>query len=179
MSKRNGSERGFTLMEMLASVTVLMVLAVTAVGMFSRSLRSSAYVESQRLLDGSAKTIIDSMSRYLRESRMVSLDGMDKEVCIISGSIAGSNLVVTGSDAVNSTFELQGDNIASNSSILNPESVEISNFLVDWTCTQGTPDKLDIGFSARLSSATNFEGIEDNLKLKDYSFGITLRNSKY
>ncbi len=167
-------QAGFTLMEMLASVAVLMVLVVTAVGMFSRSLKSSAYVESQRLLDSSARSIIDSMTKYLRESKVVSLGPWTRLDC--PGTFSGTSLVVRGIDGALSNFSLSGTNIASNSSNLNPTSVEIGSFSTEWTCGSGQPDRLEINFSENVVT-TYREGLDGSVRTKNYTFGTTLRNS--
>jgi type II secretory pathway pseudopilin PulG len=178
MNKLN-YEVGFTLMEMLASVAVLMVLTVTAVSMFSRSLKSSTYVESQRLVDSSAKTVIDAMSRYLREAKITTLNTSDKVTCLTTGSIVGGSpavLVMEGLDGYPSTFTLSGGGIASNSSRLTPESVTVTNFAINWICGYGQPDRLDVSFTARVGG-TNYEGVDTGSADRNYSFGVTLRNS--
>jgi|SRR3989338_7086955 len=174
------SQEGFTLMELITVITVMMILTVATISMFARALKNSSYAESQRLIDGSAKSIIDSLGRYFREVQVISLDNdvvnKGRDSCLNApAGIAGSRIRVASLDGSETDIALSNSELSSNGARLNPSNVMIGDLAFVWKCDSGTSDRLDVSFTASVSG-TPSEGYEDTLKKRSYVFGVVLRN---
>jgi prepilin-type N-terminal cleavage/methylation domain-containing protein len=166
--------RGFTLIELMAATALLLIVSMAVFSILSRSLSSTARVDNQRLLDENGKFVIESMSRFLRGVEVVSLDGIDRDGCNSDG-ILGSSLVVKAHDGLTSTIAISGNDLASNSAVLNSSALKVSNLNFTWRCVRGLPDELTMTFHLQpdgLSGEVD-SGILEGL---DYSLTIVMRN---
>lgn len=166
--------QGFTLIELITVVSVLAVLITAGMSIFYRSLRGSSKVEVSKSLDTEVQHVINSMSRLIRESRMVSVDGNDRDVCFAQGSVSGSLLVVEDFGGHTTTYSLSGGRIASNSAFLSSVGVNLSNLLFTWKCKADSFDGLSVGFDASVlgdDGSTSANG--------SYDFNLLIRNSVY
>ena len=165
--------RGFTLIELVVSVGVMAVVISGGVNLFFRALRSSSAADSKRQIDSRSRVILGSLSRFLQETKISSLDGQDRSSCLTLGSLTGSDIVVTGLDGEQTTITLTAGKLASGSMILNPEdSVTVStvpplNNLFTWNCNGGVADQIEM--QVRISTGAEV--------YSDFTLGLTLRNT--
>lgn len=173
--------QGFTLIELMVAIVVLAILSTAGVNIFYRSLRGSSQVELRRALDDRSRLIMSALGRYIREGRIVSLSGVDKNSCVASGQATGTSLVIRALDDLDSTISLTGGQISSSSAegtvVMNPGteytiSQADTTPLFTWYCASGVADRVLVNF--RGSSVSN-EG--DVTVTKDYSLDLILRNS--
>lgn len=178
--KQKFKKCGFTLVELMVAVGVIGILAATGVAIFLRALRGSSQTEIRQTLDGRARLITGSLSRFFYEGKIVTLDGQTKTACLISGQLNGNSLVVAGLDGLTSTISESGGQISSVSAqsvVINPESVTVDHksglgYYFSWYCGSGVPDRLMMQFTA-----TSLGQQGDTSVTSDYVIDVTMRNS--
>lgn len=173
---------GFTLIELLISVTVLAVIISSGVNIFFRSLRDSSRSDLRKIIDERSRIMIVSLTRYLREAKLISLDGVSHSACVTAGMVVGTSLVAADIYGVESTLSLSAGKISSvagsTTLILNPETaISVAQQpggvpLFTWYCSLGVPDRLTTKFNL----AAVGEGGAGTIN-SDYVFDLTLRNS--
>lgn len=171
---------GFTFIELVVAVGVLGIMATAGVAVFSRSLRGSSQVEMRRTLDDRARLILDSLARFLREGRVMTLTGQGRTACLGSGSITGDSLVVRALDGLNTTFSISNGQLSSASGtsvVLNPTNVTVGrksglDYYFTWYCQYGIPDRLVMEFEATATGVEGESGISN-----DYILDLVMRNS--
>ncbi len=171
------SRAGFTLIELMVSVAVMAIIISSGVNIFFRSLQNSSSSDLKRQVDTRSRVILDSLSRYLREARIVSLDGFSRTNCYKFGSLSGSSLVTNDIYSVPSTISLNGAVLASSSAFgtlnLNPEStisvvpIPPATSIFTWKCAAGRADNLEI--QIRISAGGGV--------YNDFIENLTLRNT--
>jgi len=171
-------KNGYTIIELVVGVSVLVLLAVMAMTILSRSMSSTARVESERLLDENAKMINDWLTRFIREGEVIMVNENDKEECLENGSVSGDDLTIRAIDGYDTLIALNDGVLASNEAELHLSSLTMSNFVVIWECGQGLPDRVDVSFS--LSLTTGSMGIVEDkdslLSTKSYNLSVVARN---
>jgi len=168
---------GFTLMELIVAVGIIGILAATGAAIFFRSLRGSSQTEIRQTLDGRVRLITSSLSRFLLEGEIFSLDSVDRTSCLSSGQVSGDSLEVVGLDNLISTISVTNGVISSASAEINPESVTVEHqgvlgYYFIWYCGNGVPDRLVMKFSATYSGQQGDTGVSG-----DYDIEVTMRNS--
>jgi prepilin-type N-terminal cleavage/methylation domain-containing protein len=165
---------GFTLIELITVVSVLAILITAGMTIFYRALRGSSRVEVQKSLDTEAQHVINSMSRLIRESEIVFVDGSSRDICFSSQTVSGSSLTVADIDGNTTTYSLSNGRIASNSAFLSSVEVDLSHLSFEWKCKSNSFDSLNVGFDASVvgdDGSTSADG--------SYSFDLLIRNSAY
>ncbi len=172
---------GFTLMELIVAVGIIGILAATGAAIFFRSLRGSSQTEIRQTLDGRVRLITSSLSRFLLEGEIFSLDSTDRDNCLSSGQVSGNSLEVVGLDGLHSTIsvDLNGwiSSVSGQSVVINPESVTVGHktglgYYFIWYCGNGVPDRLVMRFAATYSGQQGDTGVSG-----DYDIEVTMRNS--
>lgn len=173
--------KGFTLIELMVAIVILALLSATGVNIFYRSIRGTSQVELRKALDDRSRLIMAALGRFIREGKIVSLDGVSKESCVTDGETTGSSLVIRSLDNIETTLSLSDGQVSSASSlgtiVFNPDETYTVD-LVDatpfytWYCANGVADRILINFRGNSIST---EG--DVTATKDYSVDVILRNS--
>jgi len=167
-------------MELIVAVGIIGILAATGAAIFFRSLRGSSQTEIRQTLDGRVRLITSSLSRFLLEGEIYSLDSTDRVNCLSTGQISGNSLEVVGLDNLTSVISESGGKISSVSGVtvvINPESVTVSHktglgYYFIWYCGRGVPDRLLMKFSATYLGQQGDTGVSG-----DYDIEVTMRNS--
>lgn len=170
---------GFTFIELLLAVGIIGLIATAGVNIFLRSLRGTSQIELRRTLDDRARLVLDGMGRFLREGRVVTLDGQTRATCIQVSNITGDTLVVKSLDDLDTSFSITNGLLSSASAqtvVINPESVTLEHstglaYYFSWTCSSGTPDRVQMLFKA-ISAGAGEASLSN-----DYDLTIVMRNS--
>ena len=167
--------RGYTLVELVVVIGVMVVIIGAGMGVFYQSLRSGSRVDFELFIDTSSRVIENSITDLVGFSRVVSVAGQDQDVCLAAGSggVAGDSLTVDVAGSL-SEYLIEDDYIASNSSRVSPEGVTISNLSFTWVCLYGEKEKMEVSFVAQAEKEGQVVSVE-----RSYSFDILLKNSGY
>lgn len=173
--------KGFTLIELMISIVILAILSASGVNIFYRAIRGSSQLELRKTIDDKSRLVLSSVSRFVREGKVVSLNGSNKESCLPNGSATGNILIIRALDDISSTITVSGGTISSASAlgtiVLNPDSnftltQADSTPIFTWYCSGGVVDRLLFNFRANSISS---EG--EPTATKDYSVDMILRNT--
>lgn len=176
----NKVRQGFTFIELITGVGVLVLIATVGTAIFLRGLRGTSEIEIRHTLDGRARLILGGLGKFFREGQFVSLSGQSKSDCLITGMATGDSLVVRALDGLSSTFSITGGQLSSASAqtvVLNPESVTIDyktglSYYFVWYCSGGVPDRVVMEFRA---TSTGTGG--DTATSNEYVLDVISRNS--
>lgn len=98
MNKKE-SEKGFTLLEMLVAMSVFIIVATIATGVFTFSLRSHLRVIQNQAATEDLRFALEKMARAIRVSTVTSSDGSASDLQIqhpLLGDITYNHSVATG-----------------------------------------------------------------------------------
>lgn len=180
--KRNdppAGRAGYTLMELVVLIGVLLVITVSGMSVFYQSLKSGSKVDFELFMSNSSRVIESSMTDVIGFSRVVSVEGQDQDVCLAAGDsgVLGSSLMVKVGDVL-TEYSLVDSYITSSSAsvdvYVNPVGMNINLLSFNWICNFGETEKLTVSFSAQAAK----EGQNVDVS-KDYSFNMLLKNSGY
>lgn len=173
--------KGFTLIELMVSISVLALISAAGMGIFFRSIRDSSKSELTKSIDDRSRVIIASLTRYLREGQITNLDSYTRQDCLV-GVVTGTNLTVRGFDGLISQITLNSGQLASvsasGSQIYNPETgftitnINASTPLFSWTCQAGVSDTITVSMKMLMNGDATTGTVS-----KDYIFNIILRNT--
>ncbi len=170
-------------MELVIAISILSIISGSGVAIFMRTIRASSQVQLRRNLDERARLILNNMTNFFYPTRVMSAGGVDRDTCLLSGTVTANNVVLRNYDQLQTTISINGSGqIASTSGattvIVNPDgivSVTAHNggdtYFV-WTCGNGVPDRLTFRFRATVAGDQGDSGYS-----QDYSTDIVLRNS--
>lgn len=167
--------QGYTLMELLVVIGVMMVVVGAGMGVFYQSLRGGSKVDFELFMDTSSRVVEASMADVIGFSRVMSVDDQDQESCLAAGAygVLGSSLTAESAGDV-TEYVLEDDYIASNSSRVSPEGLQIKALGFNWICVAGEKERLVISYTAQAEKEGQNVEVE-----KDYSFQVLLKNSGY
>jgi len=174
-------KRGFTLIELMVAIVILTILSTAGVNIFYRSIKGTSQLELRKALDDRARLILSIVGRFVREGRVMSLDGISKETCVQSGSQTGSSLVIKALDNIETTISIANGQMSSASAngtiVINPDptftlitSDETPYFT--WYCSSGVSDRVLFSFRANSISESG-----ETTASKDYLTDMILRNT--
>jgi hypothetical protein len=170
---------GYTLMELVVVIGVLMVIVVSGMSVFYQSLRSGSKVDFEIFMNSSSRIIENSMTDVIGFSSVVSVEGQDQDACLAAGGVGvlGSSLMVVN-EGVLTEYTLEDDFITSSSASvavqINPEGMNVNILNFNWICVSGETEKLTVSFSAEAAKEGQVVDVS-----KDYSFDMLVKNSGY
>jgi prepilin-type N-terminal cleavage/methylation domain-containing protein len=174
MKRFNQNHRGFTLVELLAVVAVLGIVASILFGVLFTTLRGSSKSESLTLVSQNGNAALNQMIRMARFAKTL----QSPDSCYVSAeqtSVATSSVTLINADGGTSKFECSDNTISSNSaSLLDMTSVQTSS--CQFICSQSTQydaPQLEIQFTLQRKSAT---GIIDTSTELPFEATVTFRN---
>jgi prepilin-type N-terminal cleavage/methylation domain-containing protein len=178
-------QKGFTLLELLISMTILLTVGSLVFSVLIISIRSTTKVNNTQLVRQNGNDVITQLSRMVQFSQSfngVSTDGTTYTTAC-QAPIAGGKLQtyeyvqITNFDDGVTTFSCSANpsTIASNSASL----IDTNNYTISsckFTCTQVTPESpqtIGISFTLGKKNATSFL---DNPTPIEFTTSVTLRN---
>lgn len=172
---------GYTLMELLMVMAVILVVLGSGMTAFYRTLRGGTRADIDLALDSGTRQMMNSSAYLIRHAEVESLSAQDKEDCLAAGSggVTGTALVLRMVDGGETTLALVEDRLASSSAglgdvFLAAEGLQLSDMSFKWNCQAGQKDKVEMSFTA---SWINEAG--EASASKDFSFLEMVRNSGY
>jgi prepilin-type N-terminal cleavage/methylation domain-containing protein len=154
--------KGYTLVELVITVSLLVIILAGGTAIFLRSLRSSGLSDSQSTLNESLNSLdlmMEKVLRYGTVTRLVDSDGNSiyREKCIEASSSGVTGVILAARDSEGGTaiYSLS-DGVVSSSSgvaISNP-NVYVTSMQFTWYCISGINDKINLLVEATVSGKT-------------------------
>jgi len=174
-------KQGFTLIELVVVIGVMLVIVGAGMGVFYQSLRSGSRIDFELFMDTSSRVIESSMIDTIGFGRVVSVADQGQDLCLAAGAdgLSGESLVVAVAGKL-TEYTLENDYIASSSTNptnqirISPEGIKIKTLNFNWICSSGETEKLKVDFTAQAEKEDQDVPIE-----KNYSFEVILKNSGY
>jgi len=173
---------GYTLIEMIVTVAVLLIIIGSGLMSFYRTLRGGIRTDLTSLLDSNARATMNSLTFLLKQSQIETLDGADKNDCLAAGvvGLTGESLLITTFDGDDTTLSLDGDRVASVSAsqsktvLVSSDSLQVSDLSFDWKCGSGQRDVVSVVLTAVAIEISGETSIS-----KTYNFSVPLISSGY
>ena len=144
-------KNGFTLIELMIAITVLVILMVGGTFVLLQTLGSRGQNQVEVNINQAGSQAMESVEQSIRFAFVESLGGgITRSSCISAGQSGVTGSSVTVSDSYGQTrYYLTGNRLASESATikyLSSTDVVASNMVVTWYCVTGFSDKLRIKF---------------------------------
>jgi len=174
-------QKGYSLMELLMVVGVLLIVLGSGMMAFYRTLRGGTKADISLELDSGARHMMNSAAYLIRHGEVVYLDALDKDDCLDAGEdgVTGEVLVLRMVDSGETTLSMVSDKLSSSSAglgdvFLGADGLQVENLLFSWTCQAGQKDQIEMEFTAGwLNQAGEVS------QTKDFFLIELLRNSGY
>lgn len=152
---------GYTLIELIITVTLLAIVLTGGTAIFFKSFRSSSISDVQTVVNNGLKSLDEMIERSLLYGTVIRVgDNNFRAECLASAiGISGNTLGVRdlyGGEAIY-TFDPINYKVSSNSAIISNSDIKVTKLKFTWYCRSGVNDKMNILIEAT-SSATIGEG---------------------
>ena len=149
MKKTNG----FTLMELIVSVSVLAVILVAGTMILFRNLNTGGLSDAEASVKLGANQLFDTIERNIKFSDVESVGGGLRTDCVSAGAsgFPGASLTVRDQMGAITTYsESINSRVASNSMEISSDNmlIKTGTLLFTWYCHPGIGDNIKISFSA-------------------------------
>jgi prepilin-type N-terminal cleavage/methylation domain-containing protein len=138
---------GYTLIELLMAISLLVIILVGGTTIFYRSFRSSGVSDIQTTLNNGLRSLDEMIERTLRYGEVLRVgDSNFREECL-EGEVSGSTLVVRDASGGVAIYSLLEDGrVSSNSSdsIISNSCLKITKLQFTWICRSGVNDKMNL-----------------------------------
>jgi type II secretory pathway pseudopilin PulG len=178
MKKGYRQRGGYTLIELVVVIGVMVVIIGAGMTVFYQSLRSGSRIDFELFMDTSSRVIESSMVDLISFGQVVDVAGQGQGSCLSAGAggVFGDSLGLdVGGDIT--TYSLTSGYIASSSASvqrISPEGVVINALNFTWFCSSGEKQRVKVDFTAQAEKEDQPAPIT-----KDYSFEVLLKNSGY
>lgn len=166
--------KGYTLVELVVVVSLLIIVLAGGTAIFYRSFRSSGISDIQTALNNNLRALDEMIERSLRYGEVVRVGTDDRLSCVAAGTsgVTGSTLVVVDLAGGKATYSLSDGVVSSDSAvpISNPE-IEVTKLEFTWYCRSGVNDKIKMVMEA------NVRGKSGEIATGVFSKDINLLNS--
>lgn len=143
--------KGYTLIELVMAVSLLVLVLVGGTAIFYRSFRSSGVSDIQSTLNTSLRSLDEMIERSLRYGTVVRVNDSLRSDCLLAGSsgVVGDTLVVRdlSGGVIVYTFEDEGT-VSSNSAVISNSAMRVSTLQFKWYCRSGVNDKMNLYIEA-------------------------------
>lgn len=181
MKVKKTKKTGYTLMELLMVMAILLVVLGSGMMAFYRILRGGSKADIDLELDSGARQMMNSTGYLIRHGQVESLSGLDKSDCLTAGEngVTGEVLVLSMVDGGETTISMVSDRLASSSAglgdvFLGADSLQIEDLEFAWVCQAGQKDQVKVSFSAGWENQAG-----EVTESKNFSLVELLRNSGY
>ncbi|HOX95891.1 MAG TPA: prepilin-type N-terminal cleavage/methylation domain-containing protein [Candidatus Woesebacteria bacterium] len=164
--------KGYTLFELVVTVSLLVIVLLGGTTIFFRSFRSSGVSDIQSTVNSGLRAVAEMIERTLRYGtvmRVIDSDGVQKtrEDCILAAKnnegVVGYSLVVKDSVGGTAIYSLSDGVVSSNSGVvISSPDVYVTKMQFTWYCRSGVNDRINLLVEAT-SSATSGEGYSGEL----------------
>ena len=170
--------RGYTLIELVITIALLVIVLVGGTSIFYRSFRSSGVSDIQATLNSGLKTLDEMIEDVLKYGTVTQVatttETYNRDSCLAAGDVGVSGDILTVHDSLggSATYSLNDGVVSSNTGeIVSNAGIRVTKLQFTWYCRSGVNDKINLLIEAS-TSATTGEGVVGNLN-KD----INLLNS--
>jgi len=144
-------QEGYTLIELVMAISLLVIILVGGTTIFYRSFKSSGVSDLQTTLNGSLRSLDEMIERTLRFGEVIRVgDNYFREDCL-AGKVSGSTLVVKDPAGGIATYSLLEDGTVSSNSadvIISNSGIKVTKLLFTWYCRSGVNDKMNLQIEA-------------------------------
>lgn len=162
----NNYRAGYTLIELVVTIALLVIVLMGGTVIFYKSFRTSGVSDIQTVLNSSLRSLdemLESSLRYGTVVRLVADSGSKYRAdCLNAGSdgVTGNILVVRDSVGGSAIYSLLADGTVSSNSgvIISNPAIVVSKLQFTWYCQSGANDKINLSMEAS-SSAKTGEGV--------------------
>lgn len=173
---------GYTLIELVMSISLLVIVLIGGTAIFYRSFRSSGISDVQTVVNNSMRSLDEMIERTLRYGSINRIIGTDDQEilrpeCLSESEsngvgVVGKTLVVQDPSGGEAIYTLEDGVVSSNSSVpISNAEVEITKMEFTWYCRSGVNDKMNLLIEAS-SKTKSGEGTTGS-----FSKDINLLNS--
>ena len=149
------NNKGYTLMEMVVVVSLLVVIMVGGTSLFLTNLRSGGTSEVVLKTARTARVLADLVETRLRYGRVIQVGELSKDLCLEAGTdgVSGSSVLFENLQGEQELLAFSNGEIASssadgsNSVRLNNDEVRVESFEIKWFCIPGLNDKIKVDMS--------------------------------
>lgn len=148
--------KGYTLIEVLIAVFLLVIILTGGTTLFFQSLRSSGLSEVDLALNSSLSESLAEIERNIRFSQVTGVASGTRLDCVSAGTngYSGNTLTVTDLQGLTSTYSLSSNKLASTAAetgrvyYLTLNEVQVTSLSFTWYCLGSISDRLKISISA-------------------------------
>jgi len=164
---KSKKDKGFTLIEMLIFITILVVILSISFSFLLVTLRGSSKAEALKKVKQNGDFALSTMERYILSAKKVENPVPEDTRSILVTMLDGSQV----------TFSCGGDRISSGSSFLTDEEVIVSDcvFEIDNIDNPGQPAVVNIDFTVDYGQPGFLTSEKASL---DFSSSFVVRNQK-
>lgn len=143
-------QKGYTLIELIVAVSLLIIVLVGGTAIFYRSFRSSGVSDIQSSLNSGLRMIDEMIEWSLRYGEVVRVDDNLRINCLAGGEdgVTGSTLVVRSPSGAVITYSLDNGKVASDSATISNQNMSIGKLEFTWFCKSGVNDKINLYIEA-------------------------------
>lgn len=155
------NKKGFTLIELIVTVSLLMIVLVGGTSIFYKSFRSSGVSDVQSVLNSSLRSIGEMIEKGLLFNSVVSVTNAggirNRNYCLTQpAGVTGSTLKfkdAQGGEATY-TFVVADSAVSSNSAVISNPGIKVTKLNFTWICKSGVNDKINLEIEANSSAKT-------------------------
>ena len=160
-------QTGYTLIELIMTVALLVIVLTAGTAIFYRSFQSSGLSDIQATVNNDLNSLSDAIDRNIRFAEVVRVDNNFRTDCLNTpgGKVVGSTLVVddfTGGSTAYSLSLPDGkvSSTSANPTVLNSPDIQVTKLEFTWYCKSGVNDKINIDIEAKaLTTAAGSTGV--------------------
>lgn len=144
--------KGYTLMELLVVITLLVLVMVGGTGLFLSNLRTGGTSEVILRTSKSARTLSEFIETKIRFGQVIKVDELTRDDCLLAGNtgVSGNSILLEnltgGSELISLSAGVLSSSSATltNSIRLNNTDVSVESFDITWYCKSGINDKMNV-----------------------------------
>ena len=160
-------KKGYTLIELVMSISLLVIVLLGGTAIFFRSLRSSGISDIQSSVNNNLRTLdemIEGVLRYGTVTHLVGLNDLDieRDDCLLAGDngVTGKAIVIRDSWGATAQYtrgvdiENERGYVASNSAMISNPEIDVTKLEFLWYCRSGVNDKIKLLIEAKTEESS-------------------------